>query len=459
MPVSLAFATVLGWLLTVAPSNERGFAPCAPDTSEWGRAGEGLAALDAQIEALTEDGDVRDAQAAMRALLDSRCFALAREESRRPTDAGVSALALKVWWRDGGKTWLASYLELGRRGPQGVVLPPDVRAVLTPSSAPDHRLAALLCPAKDVACGSETEAWRARAERFFRPEHGRHREFSGAVTTRRPDCTVLAEAKPKRWRYTAWRSCLGDSGSRPRQVALPLGRFRAPEDGWLVMRGRRGHYGCCDEVRAYHLRTGTAYVAKSCGGLVLMEGGEVDAVRTNAARQVAVSVGRMAPARLRELTWMLLLGPEVQRDVQVEAWRVPVPEGYRVERRELIVEDGVVEGFAGGATGWVHSGQTRLRWSWFPPNGAEPLSGELTYPDSSWVEVEHANVLLREAEATIEEGCPSEFAPLPMIDFTREPGVNGRDAPGGVTKVQDSLVEGLRAWRAPGRCGPSPDAD
>ncbi|ATB27620.1 hypothetical protein [Melittangium boletus] len=459
MPVSLASAAVLGWLLSVAPSQERVFSPCAPDTSDWRKAGEGLAALDAQVEALAEDGDVRDARTAMRALLASRCFALAREESRRPTDKGVSALALKVWWRDGGKAWLASYLELGGPGPREVVLPPDVRSVLTPDSASDHRLAALLCPAKDKTCGTETEAWRTRAERAFRPEPGRHRESSG-TETKRPDCSVLVAAKPKRWRYTAWRSCLGESGSRPRQVALPLGRFRSPEDGWLVIRGRRGHYGFCDEVRAYHLRTGSAYVSKSCGDLMLMEGGGVDAARTDAARQGTVSGGRMAPALLRELTWMLLLGPEVQRDVQVEAWRVPVPAGYRVERRELLVDDGSgVEVLGGGATGWFHTGQTRLRWTWFPPRGAEPLSGELTYPDSSWVEVDHANVLLREAEATFEEGCPSERVLPTMLDFTWAPGVNGRDAPEGVTKAQDTLVEALRAWRAPLHCGPGLDGE
>jgi hypothetical protein len=146
----------------------------------------------------------------------------------------------------------------------------------------------------------------------------------------------------------------------------------------------------------------------------------------------------------------------VQQDVQMEAWRVPVPEGFPVERRELIKDDGVEGGVVGGSF-WGHSGQTVLRWSWFPPGGAEPVSGELTYPDSAAVEEDHADVLLEEAEDTLREGCPPVPVPPAVLDFTRAPAVNGRDAPGGVAKVQDVLVEALRAWRPPPRCGPGAD--
>ena len=37
-----------------------------------------------------------------------------------------------------------------------------------------------------------------------------------------------------------WIECLAEH--RVPGWALPLGRFRAPDRGWLVIRGRRGHY-------------------------------------------------------------------------------------------------------------------------------------------------------------------------------------------------------------------------
>ncbi len=94
--------------------------------------------------------------------------------------------------------------------------------------------------------------------------------------------------------------------------ALPLGRFRAPDRGWLVIRGRRGHYEFCDELRAYDVETGAAYVAKSCSGLHLRPGGSVDFEATNASRKAAVEAGRVDVANLREAVWMILLAPQAQ---------------------------------------------------------------------------------------------------------------------------------------------------
>ena len=103
---------------------------------------------------------------------------------------------------------------------------------------------------------------------------------------------------------------------------------------------------------------------------------------------------------------------------------------------------------------WFTTAQTQLQWTWFPPEKAEPVTGKLTWPDSGSPQEDHADVLLRETEATFTEGCPSLPPPLDALDFSGAPSVSGLDAPGGVTRTQDSLLEALRAWRPPPACAP-----
>ncbi|MCY1045546.1 hypothetical protein OV208_29795 [Corallococcus sp. bb12-1] len=459
MSLSFVVSAGLGWLLSAAPR----IVPCAPDTPAWAQARDGLAAFDLQVEALDDADTAASLRPSMIALRKLRCFALAGEEDvwlpiARP-EAGeqeVSALALKTWWRDGGKAFFASHLRLGRPGPYTVVVPPDLREVLTREHSRGHRLEALACPAKSDACGVETGPWRARAEEAFRPEFLRHGQLRTSAKDRPlpPDCAARATRKPAKHRYKAWRECLSSAlGARPVQPALPLGRIRAPMDGWLVVRGRRGHHAFCDQLDAYHLETGTIYEARSCSGLMLQPLGQVDVARTDAARRAEVKVGRIAPEKLRELTWMLLLAPEVESHVQLEALRAPVPKDFRIEWTVTNEVGGMEGGVVGGSTA-----QTRLRWSWFPEGGAEPWSGSWTYPWSWAVGDDHVNDLLEDAETSFQEGCPRQPVPSRMMAFTREPAVNGRDAPNGVAHVQDTLLEDLSTWRPPPGCAPGADA-
>lgn len=456
MSVSLMVSFGLGWLLAAAPSQAKRIVPCKPDTADWNAAREALTAFDARLEAFPDDGKVEEVRTELQALLGQRCFSLAREEeSRAPLtwdeDDVVPTLALKTWWRDGGKAYFASQLDLGRAGEQAIMIPPDLREVLATEVTPKHRLASLLCPVKAGDCGAETDAWRARAEKAFRLENRRPGTFN-ENPPKPPDCMAEARKRPSLRRYKAWRGCLT---SYPKawqgQSVLPLGRIRAPVDGWLVVRGRRGHYEFCDQLDAYHLATGTAYRSSSCSSLVLRSDGRVDGAATNTARQSGVRVGRVSPERLRELTWMLLLEPEVKDDVQVEAVRIPVPKGLRVEwpAKDEDIEGGILGGVFGGSTA-----QTTLSWKWFPPGGAEPLSGRFTYPDSWAPGEDHANVLMNEAEATFQEGCPALPVPVRELDFTREPGVNSIDAPEGVSQVQDARVDALLTWKPPPGCVP-----
>jgi len=71
--------------------------------------------------------------------------------------------------------------------------------------------------------------------------------------------------------YTEWMKCLEEH--RPVAWALPLGRLQSPRVGWLIIRGRRGHYQFCDEVRAHDLETAQPNVAQSCSRLHRQRGG------------------------------------------------------------------------------------------------------------------------------------------------------------------------------------------
>ena len=93
----------------------------------------------------------------------------------------------------------------------------------------------------------------------------------------------------------------------------------------------------------------------------------------------------------------------------------------------------------GGTIGW-HSGQTRLEWSWSPPNGTT-LSGHFTYPDSYKPAEARANNLLRETEATFVERCPPLSLPLEVLNFSGELQAETR-----------KRIDALREWRPPASC-------
>lgn len=436
-------------LVSSSSTDERPW-PWRP-TSSSTEARKRFEALDAKLTALADDGDTHEVRAGFQALLTSRCFEMSREGGSGPTEEELPALAWKAWWREGGRAWVESYLELGRPGARKVVLPPDVRPVLTRDTAPpDHRLAALLCSAGEAACALETGAWHSRAEAAFRPENWRRSPPLPPEPEPDPlqECERRAREQPGPWRYTTWRRCVNqqDLGGR----ALPIVRLRAPRDGWLVLRGRRGHYSFCDEVRAYHLASGTAYVSQSCSELNLTRWGKVNGAKTNAGRKARVKVGTLTPERLQALTWMLLI-PEAESLPQPWVRTLTVPEGFRVEWRERDEASRSTE-ISQSWDAWFSSASTRLHWAWFPPERAEPLSGGFTWPASSDPAEDFADVLLEEAEKAFTEGCPPLPPPVDALAFTQPARVNSLDAPGGVERTQDALVDALRAWRPPKKC-------
>jgi HEAT repeat protein len=410
-----------------------------------------LDALDDKIRALTSDRDLRRAIGDIRSLLGTRCFRLAAEQGDPPEFD--HPLSLQTWWDAGGRAWLASYIERPRLGPvddlrESVVFPPTPRKVLTLDTDPDHMLAPLLCSLTDESCGRETLGWAERARDAFSAAVVRDRarwednfQLNSEALAARCETEVGRDgAAPE---YSTWMECLAEH--RVRGWALPLGRFRAPDRGWLVVRGRRGHYDFCDELGVYDVETGAAYVAKSCSGLHLQAGGSVDFEATDAARKATVEAGRLDVANLREAVWMILLAPQAE-EVFLSADYFPIPEGITPTPPD---SDGAGRVFGGG---WGNSGQTQLSWSWLVADGQVLASGTLTWPSSYAAPESHGADLLRIAELGLRPECPPAMLPA----FAPEPlrsGVSTRDArPSEVAALQGELATTLREYASSVSC-------
>lgn len=387
--------------------SEERVGPCRKATTELAAAEAAVDALDKDVLALAPAGDPKPLERSLTALLQTPCFALALGDGG---DAGdlvfESPLSLQRWWSDGGEAWLRHFLELGNapgepNDPVWSWVPPTPRTALTRESKNAGALLPLLCPAKDESCGRETLGWLLRARSAF-DAHARGRtRGEAAVPDPLEHCRAKATAAPAATRYDAWRDCLALTTVHVDE--LPLGRFRAPTEGWLVLRGRRGHYTFCDEVRAYDLATGSAWTNGTCSNLALREDGSVDGAATNAKRVPRTTVGRLPLENLREAALLTFLSSHAQNDVVREGYARALPEDVKPERTSPT-------GRGLGMSASFSSGQTTVAWSWHV-KGAVVVSGELTYPnDYNHAVSDHAVTLLQIAEAA--------FVPLGASECT-----------------------------------------
>lgn len=438
--------------VAAAPRSEKSAAvderarPCPHDSPAVRAASSELDALSTRIAALPPEGDPRALVADLRHLLEGRCFALARLEG--PDWDFTSSLSLRSFWESGGRSWAEGFLALGAAKPEERVtwVPPTPRRALTLEASPHHALAPwLLCSERDEACGRETEPWARRAATYLRLfDAVRRAEDSPPVSDPRGACAARALAPGVAEPYSEWRSCVDATAQR--HAALPLGRFRAPREGWLFVRGRRGHYAFCDEVRAYDLTSGAAYVAQSCSGLALRNDGSVDGAQTDASRKVRTRVGRLDVSMLREAAWMLTVANEVDQDVLEDGFGWVLPEGI-----DPVAESGQGEGMSMHWSG--SSGQTQLEWQWVV-RGATVTAGTLTWPqDYNEAARDHAVKLLDIAEASFQEGCAPVSSPAHVPAQGSEGGVSPIDASAeSLRGAQDELSRGLVGIRGK-RCG------
>jgi len=409
---------------------------CVESTEAHRDATARLELLDQYLDRVSDSTPVAAPTRELHALLKSECFLPAAETDRLPRPD--STLALKQWWDAGGREWLETYLELPELGDvthlrPHVGLPPDTRPTLAASTDRDDPLRSLVCRLDDAACGVETLGWIQRAVLAFDSHRTVHLEDDRRVL--RNDITPVARTEEAASelcaadmrtaddgsRYQTWRDCL--ETQRPKTTALPLGRIKAPTTGWLIISGRRGHYGFCDTTSAYDLDSGAAFVLESCSGLQLNSDGSVDRTLTDAGRVDHVRAGKISVDNVREALWMMLLQEKTSR-IQLRAGWYPLPDGLEPHTvaHAPMFDVNVFN------TAMSSTAQTTLAWRWLPITGSE-ITGEVIWPFSYDAAEDHAASLLDVAERGLVAGCvprrPPPESQLGLPDMRVNPG----DAP------------------------------
>lgn len=368
--------------------------PCEEGSPEHDAARSALDDLDRAIADLALDADPKPLAQRMEALDGERCFAIERAQNHFEARDFGSALSLKTFWVGAGPS-LRARLAWSRDTDREIVLAPTPRSVLTLESAPSHPLRALLCPAAAVApgvaplpstCASETAGWTRRLERTL---DLRARAGRAARATRPPallgDCVAEADAAPKSRAFFVFSQCISRLDAS--RDALPLGVFKAPSDGWFLVRGRRE--GCFD-LRAYDLASGAAFIGKRC--------------RSAAPR---IDVGRLPLDPLREAAWAIFLAKTAEQGVVPAARGYAIPDGMTVR-----VPPSRGGRLFGGSYG-TSSGRTTLVFQWVR-GGKSVATGTFQWPDAHRAIDDYATDLLAIAEAGFVAGTPpAKLVPLP----------------------------------------------
>lgn len=392
--------------------------PCDPESDEAKAAQEAIAQIGARAAALRDDDPVKPVTDELEALLQTQCFRLSWGDPLPPLSFD-SGLALRTWWNDGAEAWLRHYLELDEN--RTVVIPPSPRHTLLADGNASHPLAPLLCPSNSKACGRETTGWLRRADaallREARAQAGRRTEEA---------CAAQASSAEPDARYGVFRQCLEGVGAK--RVAMRLGKFKAPADGWLVVRDTARR---CETIRAYELTSGAAYVAELCSA------------------PPTVRAGRVSVAAAREATWMLALAQTADRNVRTTTEAYSIPDDISILRAAY--ESGSMSlGYTlGGAP-------SRARhWSWMrASNGAlvGQVSGIYVRPSGRTDAEAYALELLDVADDSFEEGCSPSGPPAHLAWSAPGDPIPGRERAVLATSSNDATRTALARARRPGNC-------
>jgi hypothetical protein len=330
------------------------------------------------------------------------------ESLRAAWDRGLGrillAMAGALYVRDGKRYFVAPPAE------------PEPFALTELGAQERARIAPWLCPESQKDCGHAGSAIVRAEESFDREEQLAHRwrgvlvgsparelSMPNAYLSTDHDCVPSErgndEAPPLLTPFERFAVCVASSAPRTWRYPKSL-RLRTREKGWLVLRGRRGHYEFADEVRAYDLATGAAYVAKSSSALVL-GGASVDFAAVDAKRKPETTVGTVSRDQVRELAFVLGTAP-VLRPARSEILFYPVPPdlpvafspGRFAARAPLDVTE----------LSWGSSAHTHLAWS-LVDEGTVIAEGKLMWPTSFKPAENQADDLVRVLEGGLEPGC------------------------------------------------------
>ncbi len=344
-----------------------------------------LAELEKISEAINTDGsDPAVILDQLRAAIARPCLRHNAPAIALPAATTLEAMRHAWNYGMGGALDAATEIKV-RDGLELLVIPSEpVRA----STAGDRRaLAAFLCTNNDPAC-ARARAYILRAEEAF---DARLSSDDLPVET----CTSWIREEEDRPRsFEEWAACVGWKARRNQRYLADVA-LRAPERGWLILRGRRGHYDFADEIRAYDLATGAAYVVADHGVLI----------QTGPIQGPEAYTGKVAAEHVRELAFFLLTRAAVVETRTSTQYAVIPPALPRT----------LGSGTYSGEIDWGRlfvsdSGQTTIAWTYL--DGATRASGTFTWPDSyDWIE-SHADALVRVMEAGLVKGCaPAKLPP------------------------------------------------
>lgn len=363
-----------------------------------------------------EKADARVVTTELLAALEKPCLAFIAPTIAPSLRVPTTIAALRKVWGSG----LAGILDeatKGLRTNHGALLlaiPPEPVPDLTPDARRD--LTWMICAAGDSSC-DRARSYITRAEEAF--DARAHAEERSSLVVWQGSSTLYVDVRAEICRsprasgapppatFEAWASCVATQAPRNRRYAEP--RLRAPERGWLVLRGRRGHYDFADEIRAYDLATGAAYVARNAGALV--------AVGASKPGPDAFT-GRLAVDQLRELAFALLTRDAVV-EVRTAVAYAAVPQGVPLA---LGASDAGAHGSESwGRIAWSASDQTQIAWAF--DEGTRARGGTFTWPNAhDWVD-DQIDHLVRVSEAGLVQGCAPALLPSKLLARSRAGGI------------------------------------
>jgi len=367
-----------------------------------------LALITEHLEPAT--ADARAVLAEMRAAVARPCLRHVEPAVLLPT--GATLASLRQGWDDGLRWVLETAVE-GLKVEDGktlLELPPEVVPPLDDQAVRER--APLRCSPADASC-ARSRSYIYRAEAAFDDDarldaSARYPQAPGRGDTYQVvelPASVCWSGDHRPVTFDEWVGCVAAHAPRTRRFAET--QLRAPERGWLVLRGRRGHYQFAEEVRAYDLATGAAYVARDVGAIVVPPA-------PSTKQGLDSYVGRVAPDQLRELAFVLLARRAIVT-VRTDIVTAVVPN----ELPRKLSDDPEGGMFFGGEF-WSSSNQTRIGFVF--DDGTLRRTGEFTWPSAQDSVETYIDQLVRVMEAGLVRGC----APAKLPSMARLRGDAGQ---------------------------------